>query len=707
MRNFKIFLFFSLTAAPGAFGVSAQTQQAPPPPAARPRSTPAPIAGPQASPTPKLSVVLAPLVDNRSADIGREQREQAFAKLLEGQRFIFQSDRSQSQAEFLANTRFARQSFQKAVELNPNLSEGYTGLADLTLRSSGDLEEAYQLALLAIKVNPDNFGAHRISARVLTMRSRLNSGNLEQVNAAKALAAWRETARLDARSAEAWAFISEFENRNKNTEAEIDALRKWQASATPLDARFFRTIMGGQDLSPQLAAVRLGRALLKAGKESEAVETLSRVIADEPENEEAVDLLREAIETSYNNVSGIAIQSLQQAIFSNPDNIALVEVLAQIQARTGLAADAVKTYETAISRLAEKDADGASRLQVSLGDLYTQEERTEEAVKLYQAAIKTRGIGGTEIPNETERDFASLAVSRIAQVYKNVGKFAEAKAAIEKSRPLFGKDDMFPDFQMLSLLRDSGDRKGALTFVRDLRRRFPTSDDFTFQEASILVESGRTEEGVNLYRAKIVNKGKTVFNETALNKDFESYLLISALYTQGKQGVKAVDAARSALALARDDFMRERAELGLATAQNEAGDFKSADLTLRGLLKRSPDNAVALNNLGYFLVERNERLSEALEMIQRAVKSQPNNPSFLDSLGWAHFKLNQLELAEKYLKDAARLNPTAPVILEHLGDVYAKQNKPDLARTAWQKALRATTVAADVAKLKTKIGKKR
>jgi predicted Zn-dependent protease len=96
-------------------------------------------------------------------------------------------------------------------------------------------------------------------------------------------------------------------------------------------------------------------------------------------------------------------------------------------------------------------------------------------------------------------------------------------------------------------------------------------------------------------------------------------------------------------------------------------------------------------------------LNEALEMIQRAVKAEPTNPSFLDSLGWAYFKLGQLNEAERHLTDAARRNNSSATIQEHLGDVYQRQGKTAEARTAWQKALTLSAEAEQTARIKTKL----
>jgi Flp pilus assembly protein TadD len=191
-------------------------------------------------------------------------------------------------------------------------------------------------------------------------------------------------------------------------------------------------------------------------------------------------------------------------------------------------------------------------------------------------------------------------------------------------------------------------------------------------------------------------------------EDFNEYLTISSLYIQAGRGREAIEAARKALALApaeRTD-LQTAALITLSSAQDRAGDPAGSEESLRRVLNKEPDNATALNNLGYFLVERNERLNEALELIQRAVRAEPTNSSFLDSLGWVYFKLGQLENAERHLKEAARRNSTSSTIHEHLGDVYHRQGKTELARAAWQKALSLSLEVDKTARLKAKLSGK-
>src|SRR5215213_157965 len=131
------------------------------------RQTPL-VKTPTPTPTPKLSETLSKTLDNFSKDeVSRERREQAYAKLLEGQRYVWGMTRQRGQSSSSSGVRLAKQAFQKAVELNPSLAEGYTALAELALTSQpADMNEAISLATIAVKIDKNNFGAQRILSRL-------------------------------------------------------------------------------------------------------------------------------------------------------------------------------------------------------------------------------------------------------------------------------------------------------------------------------------------------------------------------------------------------------------------------------------------------------------------------------------------------------------------------------------------------------------
>ena len=105
------------------------------------------------------------------------------------------------------------------------------------------------------------------------------------------------------------------------------------------------------------------------------------------------------------------------------------------------------------------------------------------------------------------------------------------------------------------------------------------------------------------------------------------------------------------------------------------------------MLSRDPDNATALNYLGYMLAERGERLDESVDLLKKALQIEPENGSYLDSLGWAYFKSDKLDLAEDNLRRAADQLKTNSVIQDHHGDVLFKLGRVDEAIAAWTRAL--------------------
>jgi len=393
---------------------------------------------------PKLSETLARnLAGATGTDVPEDRRAKAYSKLLEAQRFIWRSNPVRSRSGGQGAVKFARNALQVALELDPKLAEAYTALAELSLSSPPtDVDEAVQLALMAVKVDPNNFGGHRILARLFTYKSNLgNSGTNDRTYAAKALGEWKEVARLDPRNAEAWAFLSEFYGLAGMQNEQIDSLKKWVAASTPVETQFYKRVMGGQsDLSPENASLKLGAALINAGRSADAVEVLSLLVSDEPSNAEAISLLRQSLASADARTSAVAIESLQQAVFANPDSPVLVSLLAQVQARSGKVDDGARVLRDAIERTKASDLAAASGLQVTLGDILVGADRLAEAVTAYEDALKLRGLDRPRTVLETDRTFAFQVYEKLITTYRKANRLAEARSAVERARQLLGND---------------------------------------------------------------------------------------------------------------------------------------------------------------------------------------------------------------------------------------------------------------------------
>ena len=116
-----------------------------------------------------------------------------------------------------------------------------------------------------------------------------------------------------------------------------------------------------------------------------------------------------------------------------------------------------------------------------------------------------------------------------------------------------------------------------------------------------------------------------------------------------------------------------RHPFALADVYADAGRGGDAERVLRQIVAAEPTNAGALNYLGYLLAVRGEQLDEAIQLVQRALKEEPDNGAYLDSLGWAYFRRGNLDEAEKYLVAAVKQMPDNSEIQEHLGDLLCAE----------------------------------
>src|SRR5262249_16012917 len=119
--------------------------------------------------------------------------------------------------------------------------------------------------------------------------------------------------------------------------------------------------------------------------------------------------------------------------------------------------------------------------------------------------------------------------------------------------------------------------------------------------------------------------------------------------------------------------------------------FDQADSEFRKVLTVTPPSdpqaAATLNYLGYMNADRGVKLDESLGMIKQALSFEPNNGAYLDSLGWAYFKLGKYDLAEESLNKAAVHMSSDPTVQEHLGDLYQKTGRLKLAAAHWDRAV--------------------
>jgi len=135
------------------------------------------------------------------------------------------------------------------------------------------------------------------------------------------------------------------------------------------------------------------------------------------------------------------------------------------------------------------------------------------------------------------------------------------------------------------------------------------------------------------------------------------------------------------------DTANARVQFSLAASLERSGHFNEAAAQFNSLLQREPDNASALNYLGYMYADSGINLQESLQLIEKAVDIDPDNGAYLDSYAWVLYRLGRLSEAEGMIKRAADVLSSDAVIHDHYGDILAAMGRRDEAAVRWRRAL--------------------
>ncbi len=133
-------------------------------------------------------------------------------------------------------------------------------------------------------------------------------------------------------------------------------------------------------------------------------------------------------------------------------------------------------------------------------------------------------------------------------------------------------------------------------------------------------------------------------------------------------------------------------------------DFEKADEDLQKSLMLEPNDAYVLNYLAYSWLERDHKINEAIQMLEKAYEQKKNDPYIIDSIGWAYYLVDDYIKAEEFLKKAVQLMPDDPIVNDHYGDILWKLDRKIQARYFWSMVLKMGDAEEDLLeKIKVKL----
>ena len=167
-------------------------------------------------------------------------------------------------------------------------------------------------------------------------------------------------------------------------------------------------------------------------------------------------------------------------------------------------------------------------------------------------------------------------------------------------------------------------------------------------------------------------------------KRAQTYLFLGLTYYQAGNHEKAVEVFKQGIS---NDPKNPELYFNIGAVYDKMNRFNDLVAAMENTIRLNPKHANALNYLGYTYVDRGIKLQEALDLINRALTVKPDDGYYIDSLGWAHYKMGNIDEALTQLGRAVALVPDDAVIQEHIGEIYLKKSLLREAKEAWLRSL--------------------
>jgi tetratricopeptide (TPR) repeat protein len=558
-------------------------------------------------------------------------------------------------------------------------------------RVSGRIREAVEEAQDALKTNPDDLNARRVLARIYTQQiGDAQTNHVDESMARRAVDEYKRITEKDPKDVDSLVMLGRL---NKLLDNSVDAESAFK-KVLAVDA-------DNEDAITGLAGVYSDRGDARGASE------LLRKLTDKSPSPRALVVLANNYEQMRQY--GLAADAYKKALTLDPNRPELKSALAQDQALSGKFADALKTYQeladanprdsqpylgmSQIYReqkdlgLARKMNDKAKELDAeNLEVRYNEVALLQDEGRTNEAIAKLKGI----LDSTTRRTYdlsqranRAKMLEQLGFLYRNSDQYDEAVDAYRQIVVLDAQFAPRAEAQIIDTYRAAKDYPKAQQESDAALKKFPNDHTVRAVHAQLLADQGKADVAIAELKQSLNGKN-----------DRETYIAMAEVFEKShnySEMSKALDAAEK---LSQDKGDKATILFMRGSMYEREKKYDQAEKMFRQVLETDPANASALNYLGYMLADQNVRLQEAQDLINRAVRIEPNNYAFLDSLGWVYYRLNRLDEAERQLTHSLQLMAKDPTIHDHLGDVYFKEGKLKEAINQWQSSLKAWSASS-------------
>lgn len=426
---------------------------------------------------------------------------------------------------------------------------------------------------------------------------------------------------------------------------------------------------------------RLGQIYVDTDRPAKALEVLGKIPAKDRSPEAAFQMARAQARLGHR---AEAVKSLRQIVRDDPDRLeAWVELAYQQELAKDYAA-AVDTY-TQILDLGRDNDDIRQRIENGGG-----EGREDIRLRVVSLWLKLNNPDkALEVALGSSGNKAFILAASLMFLNENYSAQASTLLDVLASKPPVPGEYFF--YKAVIAQDGEGNPQKALQYLDLVPQSDPHYSQALQFRIQLLYTMGREHEAL-----ECMDQGEKLFpGQTRFPLLRAGYLI------EKKRLPEAREVLEKALKVNPND---EDLLYQYGALIDRAGDRKGALAIMRRIVARNPENADALNYIGYSLVEENRDLDHALALIKKADTLKPGNGYIVDSLAWAYFRLGRGEDAWREIQRAIELDRDDPTMWEHYGDIAAKLGHRAKARQAYNNALKFKH--EDPERIKRKLGRK-
>ncbi len=581
----------------------------------------------------------------------------------------------------------AIEEFNIAIRHDPNSAYLSLELADL-YAMTGRWRNAVDEAEAAVNRNPDDATTRRLLGRLyLRLLGEDRRGQAPEGLEERAIQQFEGLVEQYPDDVQSYLVLAQLYRMNDDTAKAEETLRRAVAldpdspNATTQLALLYVELgqytaavdllesIAGENASLQVLA-SLGHAYQQLHNYQAAADVYRRVLERDPDNTAIRKEYAESLLDSQQYEQALEqYQALATVNSGDPETHLRISQIHRFQRNFGQAREA-------LARALDLAPDNL-QLQYNQVLLAEEEGNSGEATRQIERMLDSMAKSDPSTYTPQERFNRSIFLEKLGTLQSEQGEHAEAEEAYQEIVALGGDGAVRGEARLIELYQEMRDYDKALEQSEEAVRKFPDSQELLMTRASLLASTGDVEAGVNLLTPLLNNT----------DEDRNIWMGVAQVALSGSDYGRAMEALEKAESYPQSDLQKSYIHFLYGSAWERQDDVPKAEEAFRQALDLNPQSANTLNYLGYMFADRGIRLDESVELIQKALEMEPNNGAYLDSLGWAYYKLNQLDLAEEYLLKSVERVPTDSTILDHLGDLYHKTGRVPEAQEQWRKAL--------------------